>query len=97
MASDLQQTLQRISRKAETLVDRYNFVDEQRRKAEERVTELEATVAQLTEEISGLQDRIEYLTVVTTTFPQRENVEKSRALISRLVREIDKCIADLSE
>ncbi len=97
MASDLQQTLQRISRKAETLVDRYNFVDEQRRKAEERVMELEATVAQLTEEISGLQDRIEYLTVVTTTFPQRENVEKSRALISRLVREIDKCIADLSE
>lgn len=97
MASDLQQTLQRISRKAETLVDRYNFVDEQRCKAEERVTELEATVAQLTEEISGLQDRIEYLTVVTTTFPQRENVEKSRALISRLVREIDKCIADLSE
>lgn len=97
MASDLQQTLQRISRKAETLVDRYNFVDEQRRKAEERVTELEATVAQLTEEISGLQDRIEYLTVVTTTFPQRENVEKSRALISRLVREIDKCITDLSE
>lgn len=97
MASDLQQTLQRISRKAETLVDRYNVVDEQRRKAEERVRELEATVDSLNNEIRNLRSQVEYLTVVTTAFPQRENVEKSRALISRLVRDIDKCIADLSE
>ncbi|HRF69755.1 MAG TPA: hypothetical protein PK430_11150 [Muribaculum sp.] len=97
MASDLQQTLQRISRKTEFLTERYNEVLRGKTSAEARVKELEQTVTRLNEEIRQLKSRIEYLTVVTIAHPDRRDVESSRAKLTKLVREIDRCISELSE
>ncbi len=97
MASDLQQTLQRISRKTEFLTERYNEVLRGKTSAEARVKELEQTVTRLNEEIQQLKSRIEYLTVVTVAHPDRRDVEFSRAKLTKLVREIDRCISELSE
>ncbi len=97
MASDLQQTLQRISRKTEFLTERYNEVLRGKTSAEARVKELEQTVTSLNEEIRQLKSRIEYLTVVTVAHPDRRDVELSRAKLTKLVREIDRCISELSE
>lgn len=97
MASDLQQTLQRISRKTEFLTERYNEVLRGKTSAEARVKELEQTVTRLNEEIRQLKSRIEYLTVVTIAHPDRRDVESSRAKLTKLVREIDRCILELSE
>ena len=97
MASDLQQTLQRISRKAESLTELYKEVLRGKKTAEARVKELELEVTRRDEEIRQLKSRIEYLTVVTTAIPDRKDVERSRATLSRLVREIDRCISELSD
>ena len=35
--------------------------------------------------------------MATTIAPERKDVERTRALLASLVREIDKCIADLKE
>ncbi len=97
MASDLQQTLDRISRKAESLTERYDALLKGKRAADETISRLEEQIARQAEEIRQLKNRVEYLTVVTTAIPNREDVERSRARISRLVREIDRCISELSE
>lgn len=97
MATDLQQTLARIVRKAESLSERYEAVLKSKHEADARVEELEKEVYRQNEEIRYLRSQIEYLTVVTVADPQRKDVEQSRATITRLVQEIDKCIADLSE
>ena len=97
MASDLQQTLLRISRKAESLTERYNALYQAKKEADETISELEKKISGQEEEIRVLKSRGEYLTVVTTAIPDRRDVELSRARISELVREIDKCITELSE
>lgn len=97
MASDLQDTLSRISRKAESLVERYNALYQAKKEADETIDKLEQKISRQEDEIRILKSRVEYLTVVTTAIPNRQDVELSRAKISELVREIDKCINELSE
>lgn len=97
MASDLQQTLDRISRKARLLTERYSIVLKERDEAQARIEELETTVYDMRKEIEELNRRVEYLTIVTTAIPLRKDIELSRARLSELVREIDRCISELSE
>jgi len=97
MASDLQQTLERLSRKALNMTERYQSVLHDKQVAELRIAELETLVETLRNRVQTLERQVEYLSVVTTAFPTREEAERSRARISELVREIDKCISDLTE
>lgn len=87
----------RISRKAESLTERYNALRQAKKEADETIDRLEKKISSQDDEIRILKSRIEYLTVVTTAIPNRQDVERSRARISELVREIDKCITELSE
>lgn len=97
MAIDLGDTLSRIVRKADSLADRYEALNEAKRDADARVAELEQTVLELTGEVKRLKTEIEYITVVNVLSPTREDIDKSRAKLSELVQEINKCIADLTE
>lgn len=97
MATNLEQSLERIMRKCHFLTERFRAVSTMRKKAEERVAELEKELTARDKEIQGLRMQLEYLTMATTIAPGRDEVEKTRAMISNIVREIDRCIADLNE
>ena len=97
MANDLQQTLERLNRKSLNLIERYQSVLQAKQAAEKRIIELETTIDTMRNRIETLERQVEYLSVVTTAFPSREEVKRSQARISELVREMDKCISDLSE
>lgn len=97
MAADFEDTLARIVRKAESLTDRYEALSKVKQEADARISELERSVSSLTREVSRLKTEVEYLTVVNVISPTREDIDRSRATLSRLVQEINKCIADLSE
>ena len=64
---------------------------------EARINELTMLTAQRDKEIDRLRQDTEYLRVVHTITPSREEVERSRAFLSGLMRDIDKCIADLDD
>ena len=97
MANDLQQTLERLNRKSLNLIERYQSVLQAKQAAEKRIIELETTIDTMRNRIETLERQVEYLSVVTTAFPSREEVKRSQARISELVREIDRCISELSE
>lgn len=97
MAIDLADTLSRIVRKAESLTDRYEVLSEAKQEADARIAELEDVVSGLEEEVRRLKAEVEYLTVVNVISPTREDIDRSRAKLSGLVQEINKCIADLTE
>ena len=97
MASDLQQTLDRISRKARLLTERYSIVLKERNEAQARNDEYDPTVYDMRKAIEEINRKPEYLTIVTTAIPSRKDIEMSRAKLSELVREIDRCISELSE
>ncbi|MDE7472154.1 MAG: hypothetical protein K2M68_01065, partial [Muribaculaceae bacterium] len=69
----------------------------QRDSALKRVADLEYTVKQQQNEVERLSQQVEFLTIVSTAMPDRDDIDKSRALLSGLVREIDKCINDLTD
>ncbi len=97
MADNLQQTLERIRNKAGLLTERYAVLYQEKRAEDQRINELEATIVRQKQEIEKLQQEVEYLKIVTTLNPDRKDVERSRAILSELVWEIDKCILELNE
>jgi hypothetical protein len=97
MAADLQSRINNLRSKAELLTGRYRMLVQQKQQCDLKVQELEATVKRQQREIEILHQQIENLQVVTTIAPSRENVEHSRAILSQLVRDIDKCIAELTD
>lgn len=97
MAGNLQQRLDSLSSKAQLLVERYVRLAEAKRLADKRISQLEADLERKEREMAFLRQQIEELQVVTTLAPRREDVERSRAFLSELLRDIDKCINELSE
>lgn len=97
MALDYHETFERIVAKAHLLAQRYNLLLESRKKAQERIVQLEEQVAQQQKELQLLRQENEYLRMASVLAPKREQIEATRAMIAGLVREIDRCIADLTE
>ncbi len=97
MASEFQQVIDRVSAKMQILLDRYAIVNRRREEALARIADLEREVAALTEQNRRLQAEVEFLKVATTISPDRADVEATRATLSRLAREIDKCITELND
>ncbi len=97
MAGNLQQTIERVNNKAKILVEKYATLLKAKEEADMRVEQLSEQVAQMKKTIETLQSQVEYLRIATTIAPDRKDVERSRAILSGLVREIDRCIADLTD
>lgn len=97
MAGNLQQRLDSIRSKAQLLQSRYLMLLDEKRAADARILELQDSLERQQKEINIMQQQIEHLRVVTTLNPSRDDVERSRAILTELVRDIDKCISELTE
>lgn len=97
MAEDFQQRIERISNKAKLLTDLYAVLRQEKQAADSRIIELTNQVEAQRKEIEQLTQQLEYLKIATTLVPDRQQVENSRAMLIKLVREIDKCIQELNE
>ena len=63
----------------------------------EKIGQLEQDINRMRAENERLRSQVDYLKMAAIVAPEREDVERTRALLSNLVREIDKCIADLND
>lgn len=97
MAVDLRQRLDRIESKARLLTERYHIVLEEKRTAQQRILELEDIVKSLRKEVEVLQQSLEFQRVVSTISPTKGDIDRSRAILTGLVREIDNCINELKD
>lgn len=97
MAGDLQQTVGRLKAKMLVLADRFRLVCKERDDARERIADLEKQLDKHRKQCDELQQQVDFLKIATTIAPQRSEVEQTRSLLTDLIRDIDKCIADLKE
>jgi len=97
MASDLETTLNRISEKSRFLTERFKVVSRRKDEAEARVTELEKTLRDRDRQIQLMTTELEFLKVSSVLAPNAESVNTTRTLIRELIRDIDRCIADLND
>ncbi len=97
MAFDYENTFKRIIAKTEIIEQRYLKILENLEAANAKIEELERINAAKDRELEQLKIKIEYLQLATTIAPTRDQVEEARAMISGLIRDIDRCITDLSD
>lgn len=96
MAKELQNTLSRLAEKHRFLVTRYQTLLNQNNSLKERVAELEKQVAERDSRLEKLETRSEYLEISSAIAPNFAELESTRDMVADLVREIDRCIADLN-
>ncbi|MCM1028979.1 MAG: DUF3450 domain-containing protein [Pseudoflavonifractor sp.] len=95
--SELKQRIDSVARKAELLTTRYTLLRGEKKAAEERIAELEATVASQAQKIEELERQLEYLTVISVVEPKADDRINVRKRLAQLLHDIDQCIADLSD
>lgn len=97
MSADLKQRLDSLRTKTALLLKRHEMLEEAISVAGRRIRDLEQENERLQKRIDLLTQENEYLRVVHSVSPSRSDAENTRALLAGLVRDIDKCIADLGE
>ncbi|MDE5725936.1 MAG: hypothetical protein K2L29_02295 [Duncaniella sp.] len=96
MAATLQQRVEKLKHKAALLQERYTAICRAKSEADSRIAELTEEIKTLNRKLSEKETEIERLKVSSVLTPDHRDVEKTRQFISGLVRDIDKCIAQLS-
>lgn len=92
----LKDRVARIKVKVGMLLSRYESERQQRIDTQKRVKELEDELRRLKGINERLSLELESLKVANVLTPDHRDVESTRAFLSGLVREIDKCITFLS-
>ena len=97
MVSELQTTLRRLQAKSDVLLEKYHALKLEKEAVEQENDQLRSRLAQLDKEIEKLRLDYEYLQMARMITPTRESVVRSRAILAKLVQDVDKCISQLIE
>ena len=97
MVSELQTTLRRLQAKSDVLLEKYHALKLEKESVEQEHDQLRSRLAQLDKEIEKLRLDYEYLQMARMITPTRESVVRSRAILAKLVQDVDKCISQLME
>lgn len=97
MAVDLKQQLDRVSVKAQIITQRYLTLRKQLDDANAEIARLSDALARQQAEIEKLKLDNDYLRMVKSLAADPAEVRKAKAIITGLVREIDRCIRDLND
>lgn len=96
MAVTLQQRVEKLKSKAALLQERYKALMRAKSEADTRIEQLNGEIDRLRRTLREKETEIERLKVSSVLTPDHRDVEQTRRFISELVRDIDKCIAQLS-
>lgn len=95
MAQNVQDIAHRIESKVAAIADHQRLLVQTLEAERAEKQRLLARIGELEAEISRLKSDNEYLTVVRAVSVTPEQAEHSRTLLAGLVRDIDRCIAEL--
>ena len=95
--SELQQRIDTVARKAALLTTRCQLLRREKAEALDRIALLEGGVETQARRIEELSMQLEYMTVVSVLEPSAKDRHEVRERLSRLLPDIDQCIADLSD
>lgn len=97
MAIDLRQQLERVNAKTTLVLEKYALMQKRLGQARAEIERLNAELQSSRQSIEKLELRLEYLSVSHTVASSGAELERTKTMIEELVREIDSCIADLSD
>lgn len=95
MAQNVQNIANSIKSKVAVIIDRQNMLAQTIEAERAESARLREKVKELSDEVKRLKTDNEYLTVMRAAAVTPQQAEQSRAMLAGLVREIDRCIAEL--
>lgn len=96
MANELQQTLARIINKSNILIEKYHALEQANQALATRNEQLLDDIEQMKKNNELMRQEIEYLKMARVIAPDIVNLDHAKATISKMVRDIDKCISQLN-
>ncbi len=96
MANELQQTLARIINKSNILIEKYHALEQASQALATRNEQLLDDIEQMKKNNELMRQEIEYLKMARVIAPDIDNLDHAKATISKMVRDIDKCISQLN-
>ena len=97
MASELQDTLKRLIGKSEVLIEKYNVLKAEKDAVDNENAKLKADINALKVRVESLEQDCEFLRIARVVSVNREELERNRAMLGKLVQDIDKCISQLMD
>jgi len=97
MANELHSTLARIINKSNILVEKYHALEQANSQLEVDNKQLLEDIEKLKKDNELMRQEIEYLKIARVVVPDLNDVDSARSTISKIVRDIDKSIAQLNE
>lgn len=97
MAETLQQKLDQIQKKSELLVTRYSVLMAEKVNVENQNIELNELIEKLKQELEECRTENKHLKTARVISTTEEELSKNKAILSKMVREVDKCIAQLTD
>ena len=97
MSANIQDTMSRIVSKSSVLLEKYLALKSENEKLKAENEALIAELGTLTKKLEQSETDNKYLRIARSASPSKEQLEQNRAIIASLVRNLDKCISQLSE
>lgn len=95
--TDLNARIKRLTEKTHVLMLKYAAMESECRRLASELAESNKAIELRDRQIAELHSRIEELRCSAALAPERDDVEHTREMIARLVREIDQCILDFTD
>ena len=97
MADTLSDIIGRMLGRLQILVEKYNALKAYNQQLNEEKSALEKEIQRQKKEIEVLTMENQYLRIARISAPDKESIAKSRELVAKLVRDVEKCIEQLNE
>lgn len=95
--SSITQVVNSVENKLKMLLENYNFLKEENELLYKKIATLEAQVAKEKQLNSEVEKQYQLLKIAKTIEGSKEDTRETKLKINALIREIDACIAQLSE
>jgi predicted nucleic acid-binding Zn-ribbon protein len=96
-SEELKEKMEALERKLFKLVKEHRALKEELADVQKEKKELEAIVEKQKEELKNFQNKFKISKIVSTIATESHDAGRIRLIIDEYIREIDKCIAHLSE
>lgn len=97
MAIDLRQQLERVNAKTTLVLEKYALMQERLAQARAEIESLRQQLLRQQRKVEELELQRQYLMLSHTVAPGADDTRRALDMIDGLVRDIDRCIADIAE
>ena len=97
MAVDLEELIERLQRKMLVLIDKYRLLEADKKSVDEENASLKAEIEKLKKQLEQTNTEKEFIRMARNISSTPEELAKNKAVLVQLVRDVDKCIAQLTD